>query len=303
MPQKRAFLFPGQGSQFVGMGRDLAQQFHSAGEICGKGISKLCFEGPMEALTLTENLQPAITAVSLACLAALAESGVRADVSAGHSLGEYSALVSSGVLSTYDALRLVRKRGELMQREADAYPGTMAAVLGLGCDDVSNVVAAAKADGVLAIANHNTADQIVITGEQEPLGRAVQLVKGKGWKAIPLKVSGAWHCELMRGAVIEFRRFMDDIPFSKPRSAILFNATAQEESSPEKIRDIMANQLVSHVKWFGIMEAMRRDTIDVFIEVGPKKVLSGLLKKITPSAKSFNVEDVATLKAALEAVS
>ncbi len=306
MSQKIAFLFPGQGSQSIGMGKDIMDRFPDAkrifeqvDEVCNKPISKLCFEGPMEELTLTANLQPAITAVNLACLMALNKSGVRAAVSAGHSLGEYAALASAGSLSEYDALRLVGKRGELMHREAEANPGSMAAVLGMDIEAVGRIVAKAGERGVLAVANHNTAEQIVITGEKESLSQAVELVKEKGGKAIPLKVSGAWHCSLMQNAVDDFRRFMEDISFSIPETSILFNATAESETDPEKIKDLMAKQLISPVRWYDIIRNMMADGVSVFVEVGPKKVLTGLLKKILPpdtGAKVFNVEDMKSLE-------
>lgn len=312
MSQKIAFLFPGQGSQSMGMGRDIIDQFPDAkkifeqvDEICEKPISKLCFEGPMEELTLTANLQPAITAVNLACLTALNKSGVRATVSAGHSLGEYAALASAGSLSEYDTLRLVNKRGELMHREALANPGSMAAVLGMDIEAVGKIVAQAGEGGVLAVANHNTAEQIVITGEKEPLSQAVDLVKEKGGKAIPLKVSGAWHCTLMQDAVDDFRQFMGDVSFSIPETTILFNATAESESDPEGIKDIMAEQLVSPVRWYDILLKMMADGVDVFVEVGPKKVLTGLLKKALPrdtEAKLYNVEDMQSLESFLGAM-
>ncbi|MBW2217787.1 MAG: ACP S-malonyltransferase, partial [Deltaproteobacteria bacterium] len=243
MIKRIAFVFPGQGSQFVRMGKDLAEQFPSAreifdqvDEICQKPISKLCFEGPIDELTITDNLQPAITAVNLACLSALDQSGVNAWVSAGHSLGEYAALVSAGVISNYDALRLVQKRGELMHREALANPGDMFAVLGLDINAVREIIGETKGDNILAIANHNTEEQIVLTGEKEPIARATQLVKDRTGRAITLKVSGAWHCDLMKGAVDEFSRFIAEIPFNKPKSAMLFNATAKTEDDPEKIK-------------------------------------------------------------------
>jgi [acyl-carrier-protein] S-malonyltransferase len=310
--QKIAFLFPGQGSQSIGMGKDIMDRypdakriFEQVDEVCNNPISKLCFEGPMEELTLTVNLQPAITAVNLACLMALNQSGIRATVSAGHSLGEYAALASAGSLSEYDALRLVNKRGELMHREAVANPGSMAAVLGMDIEAVGRIVAQAGERGVLAVANHNTAEQIVITGEKEPLSQAVNLVKEKGGKAIPLKVSGAWHCSLMQNAVDDFRRFMEDISFATPETGVLFNATAESESDPEKIKDLMARQLISPVRWYDIIRNMTAEGLNVFVEVGPKKVLAGLLKKILPpdtEAKVFNVEDMKSLESFLGAV-
>jgi [acyl-carrier-protein] S-malonyltransferase len=312
MSQKIAFLFPGQGSQSMGMGKDIIDQFADAkkifeqvDEICEKPISRLCIEGPMEELTLTVNLQPAITAVNLACLTALNKSGVRATVSAGHSLGEYAALASAGSLSEYDALRLVNKRGELMHREALANPGSMAAVLGMDIEAVGKIVDKAGEAGVLAVANHNTAEQIVITGEKEPLSQAVDLVKEKGGKAIPLKVSGAWHCGLMQNAVDDFRQFMERISFSNPESTILFNATAESESDPERIKDLMSQQLISPVRWYDILLKIMADGVDVFVEVGPKKVLTGLLKKVLPretEAKLYNVEDMQSLESFLGAM-
>jgi [acyl-carrier-protein] S-malonyltransferase len=249
MSKKIAFLFPGQGSQFLGMGLDIADRFPKAKEIfekadriCGKDITRLCTEGPLEELTLTVNLQPAITTVNLACLAALNESGLKPSVSAGHSLGEYGALCATGVLTAEDTLKVVNKRGELMHRESLSHPGVMAAIMGMKIEQVSQIVDQVKGQGILAVANHNTAEQIVITGENEALESAVKRVQEMGGKAIPLKVSGAWHCDLMAGAVEEFRRFMDEIPFSEPQTEVLFNATAESEDNPETIKDIMARQ-------------------------------------------------------------
>ncbi len=312
MSKRISFLFPGQGSQFIGMGKDMAERFPEAREVfdqvddvCNKPMSKLCFEGPLEELTLTVNLQPAITAVNLACLSALRKSGIRPMVSAGHSLGEYSALAAAESLADYDALKLVRKRGELMHRESLSNPGSMAAILGMSVEDVEKIVAKAGDSGVLAVANHNTAEQIVITGEQGPLSSAVEMVKKNGGKAIPLKVSGAWHCLLMEKAVEDFRLFMKDISFSAPQTTVLFNATAESENRPEKIKELMARQLISPVKWYDIIVNMESSGVDTFVEVGPKKVLTGLLKKILSrdkEAKIYNIEDTQSLEDFLKAV-
>jgi len=295
----------------VGMGRDLVDAFQGAKEIfqevddiCHRPIARLCFEGPLEELTLTENLQPAITAVNLACLEALKSSGREAHVSAGHSLGEYAALASSAVVDASGVLRLVQKRGELMHRESLSHPGTMAAVIGIPIETVEEIVEEVRGDEILAVANHNTAEQIVITGEMAPVSRAVKMVKEKGARAIPLKVSGAWHCRLMEGAVDEFRKYLTQIPFSRPSSKMLFNATARFEKDPEGIREIMASQLTSPVRWYDIVQAMVADGVTTFVEVGPKKILSGLVKKIIPAdggMRLFQVADAAGLEDFLSA--
>ena len=192
-----------------------------------------------------------------------------------------------------------------MHREALENPGSMAAVVGMDIDAVTKIVAQAGVAGVLAVANHNTAEQIVITGERDPLSQAIDLIKGEGGKAIPLKVSGAWHCGLMGNAVDDFRQFMEDISFSSPETTVLFNATAEAEIDPEKIKDLMARQLISPVRWYDIVLKMLTDGVDVFVEVGPKQVLTGLVKKILPrdtEAKLYNVEDLESLKRFLGAM-
>jgi [acyl-carrier-protein] S-malonyltransferase len=285
------------------MGQDIFNRFTSSrtifeqvDEICRQSISKLCFEGTMEALTLTVNLQPAITAVNLACFAALSESEGKAAMTAGHSLGEYSALVCAGVVSSYDALRLAQKRGELMHREATSNPGAMAAVIGLDIKAVADIVGLAREEGVLAVANHNTSEQIVISGEKEPVARAVRIVKEKKARAVPLKVSGAWHCRLMGGAVAEFREFMKGISFNSPEIPVLFNVTSESATDPDKIKDIMASQLISPVKWHDTMLKMIAAEIDTFVEIGPKKVLSGLLKKTVPPDRHINIYNLENTK-------
>lgn len=303
MLKKTAFLFPGQGSQYVGMGQDMAGAFPSAkrifeqaDEICAFAISKLCFEGPMDELTLTVNLQPAVSAVNLACLAAITESGIKPDVTAGHSLGEYSSLVCAGVITVEDALRLVNKRGELMHREATANPGAMAAIIGMDINDVRDVVEMAKGGDVLAVANHNSYEQIVISGEKKPVLRAMKIAKEKKARAVPLKVSGAWHCQLIEGAVSEFRDFIKTIPFKKPELPVIFNVTADSETDPNRIQDIMARQLISPVKWYDIIIKMLQDGVNAFVEVGPKRVLSSLLKKIIPNDNDIKVLNVGKLE-------
>lgn len=305
-----AYLFPGQGSQFVGMGRDLFDRYTAVREdifgkmdqICKKPLSTLCFDGPLEELTLTENLQPAVTAVSLACLYALQEAGAAPHMTAGHSLGEYASLAAAGVITPEDALRLVDMRGRLMQREAVAHPGGMAAVIGLPIERVEGLVSEVRQGQVLAVANHNSAEQIVVTGEMDAVSRAVIGAQALGAKALPLNVSGAWHCSLMEGAVGEFRDFMADIPFKKPSGTMFFNATGEVQSEPEAMKDIMARQLTSPVKWYPIVRAMLDNGVDTFVEVGPKRVLTGLMRKIAgrdEKIRTFSVQDLSSLESFL----
>jgi len=303
--KKTAYLFPGQGSQAVGMGLDFYQEFDvvrelfdSVEEISRINISKLCFKGPIEDLTETVNLQPAITAVNLACFTAMEKAGLEPAISAGHSLGEYSALCASGIVSREDTFRLVFKRGELMHREATRNQGAMHAIIGLPINAVAELVAEVQKDGVVAVANHNAELQIVITGAPEPVNRVSDLAASQGAKAIPLKVSGAWHSELIQGAQDEFRDVIESIGFNTPEKPMVFNVTADVESNPEEIQSIMARQFCNPVKWYDSMCRLMAENIEIFVEVGPGRVLAGLLKKILPKdypGKIYNVNSMKSL--------
>jgi [acyl-carrier-protein] S-malonyltransferase len=312
LKKKAAFLFPGQGSQEVGMGLDLYEEYDFVREIFDivddvtkTRISQLCFKGPMEELTLTVNLQPAVTAVNLSCLTALEHEGIKPDFAAGHSLGEYTALRAASVVNSEDTLRLVFKRGHLMHRESTKHKGAMHAIVGLDIDTVRQIVGEARKAGVVAIANHNTAEQIVITGAPDAVEAASEAAKSQGAKAIPLRVSGAWHSELIRGAEGDFRGFLETFPFNEPKLPVLFNVTAEAESDPNEIKEIMARQLCSPVRWFDSVRKMQDEGIQVFAEVGPKKVLTGLLRKILPDTyehEVYNVDGMKGLEAFLKAV-
>ena len=306
-----AFLFPGQGSQYVGMGQDLfeadpgAQElFGLAEDTTGLPLKRLCFTGPMEELTLTVNLQPAVTVVNLCLYRALAAAGVEPAAVCGHSLGEYSALYAAGVLSANDTIAAVAERGRLMHREAEKYPGTMAAVIGLTPEKLKGLVHPLTKEGPIALANFNTPVQTVISGSPEMVARAGNLAKAEGAKVIPLKVSGAWHSPLMEEATRDFAQFMAKLDFRAPRLPLYLNATAATEADPGTLRAAMGKQLTSPVRWAELILNVKAAGVDTWVEVGPKNVLTGLVRKILPGepAESFhNVENRESLEKFLAA--
>ena len=304
--KKTAFLFPGQGSQSVGMGLDFYQEYDSvreifdmAEEITKINISKLCFKGPFDELTQTVNLQPAVTVVNLACFFAIEKQGGGADICAGHSLGEYTALHASGIISKEDTIRLVFKRGKLMHREATRHQGAMHAIVGLPIHTVQELVAEVQQQGIVAVANHNTEQQIVITGAPDMVKNVSALVSSLGAKAIPLKVSGAWHSELIKGAQDEFSDVIESMHFNPPECPVVFNVTADYAEDPNEIKSIIARQLCSPVKWYDSVCRLMAENVEVFVEVGPGKVLTGLIRKILPKdypAKIYTVNSMKQLE-------
>ena len=305
-----AFLFPGQGSQAVGMGRALAEAYPAAREtfatadtVLGEGFSRLCWEGPEDELRRTVNAQPALLAHSVAAQRMLEAAGVKPELVAGHSLGEYSACVAAGALCFEHALRLVRRRGELRYQAGLDRPGAMAAILGLSLDDVSAACRDASPSGVAVPANLNAPGQIVISGDPAAVEAACENAKARGAKrAIRLDVSGAFHSPLMGPAAEGLARAIDETPMSEARVPVIANVSAQPVRTPDEIRGALKSQLLGAVRWEDTMRGMLSSGIEGFVEVGTGKVLRGLLRTIDKQAPSWNVEDPESLKATLDAL-
>ena len=297
-----AVVFPGQGSQYVGMGRALYETsaqakelFDAAEEISGLALKKLCFEGPMEELTLTVNLQPAVVAVDLACWSLLAQSGVAPLAVAGHSVGEYPALAAAGTISALDCLRLASLRGRLMDREANANPGAMSAVMGLAPEEVAALTR--QIDGLVQPANYNSPGQTVITGAKEAVAQVGQLAKEKGAKVIPLKVSGAWHSPLMEKAREEMAQAIVETEFGPLARLHVPNTTAAPTQDADLVKSELQKQMTSPVRWVQTVQALLAAGVDTFIEAGPKNVLTGLIKKTAPeNIRVFNFDDPESLE-------
>jgi len=299
-----AFIFPGQGSQYVGMGKEFFENFREAREVFQEAddvlhlpISSLCFQGPEEALKLTENTQPAVLTTSIAALRVLqAEKGVVPRLAAGHSLGEYSALVVSGALAFADAVQIVRLRGRYMQEAVPVGEGAMAVILGMERRQVEKLCEEAAQGEVLTPANFNCPGQIVIAGHAKAVERAMERVKQEGKKAVPLPVSAPFHSPLMKPAGERLEKVLEGIPIQDLKIPIVTNVEADINRSKERVKELLVTQVWSPVRWEESMQKITEDGIEQTLEIGPGKVLSGLMKRINPKVETKNIEDIQTLK-------
>ncbi len=299
---RTAFLFPGQGSQAVGMGQDLFRQepaakalFEAANEAAGADVTMMCFRGPFDALSRTSVLQPAITAVNLACMDWLVAHGVVPDTAAGHSLGELSAIACCGCVTPVEAVRLAAARGKAMDDAAHATPGTMIAVVGLPMEEVIAGTEALldRAEG--GVANLNAPDQVVLSGTTAAMDRAAAHFDAKGARCVPLAVSGAWHSETMAPAEAPFSSVLDGIRIAPPTRSLYVNVSGAPATEPDAIRAALVAQLRNPVRWVDIVKGLMADGVTRFVEVGPGKVLRGTLRRIWPDATAYEVWSVGDL--------
>jgi [acyl-carrier-protein] S-malonyltransferase len=309
MQHHTAFVFPGQGSQYAGMGKDVAKKYPVARRVfddidaaLGFPISQLCFEGPDDQLKLTENTQPAILAVSSAIHAVLEDLGAtRRDLVAGHSLGEYSAIVSVGGLTPAEAATIVHLRGKFMQEAVPVGTGGMAALIGPTADDARAICEEAAQGDVVSVANINAPGQIVIAGAKAAIDRAIDIAKKRGVRrALPLPVSAPFHCDLMKPAEERLKPILDDAPFKDLWFSLVSNVDASPIGTATAVRNALVRQVVSPVRWVESVQKMVAMGVRLFVEIGPKNVLAGLIGRIDPNVEVVNVSDVASIEAFVE---
>jgi len=299
-----AFIFPGQGSQYVGMGKEFYDHFRVAKEVFEEAddtlrfsISSLCFQGPEEELRMTENTQPAILTTSIAALKVLqTEKGINPQFTAGHSLGEYSALVASGALTFAEAVQTVRLRGKFMQEAVPVGEGAMAAILGMEREEVERLCDEAAAGEVLSPANFNCPGQIVIAGHSKAVQRAIERVKQDGKRAVLLPVSAPFHSPLMKPAGERLEKALEEITVKNLNVPVVTNVEAEINTSKDRVKPLLVAQVSSPVRWEESMRKMIKEGIEKVLEIGPGKVLSGLMKRIDPEVETGNLEDIQTLR-------
>ncbi len=308
---KIAFVFPGQGSQKVGMGKDLIENYPEAEILLNRAnealkeervdIGKICFEGPEEELKNTVNAQPAILTISTILYKLLRKNKIEPSIVAGHSLGEYSAMVASSAIKFEDAVKLVRKRGEYMQGTIPAGRGSMLAIIGLEEDEISKMCEKINDIGIVEIANHNSPTQIVVSGEIKALEKLSLIAKEKGARmAIPLKVSAPFHSSFMEAAKEKLARYLENVKIDNPKIPIICNVSADYINNKEEVRTALIKQMTHPVRWVDSIKKMSTEGINCFIEVGPGKVLKGLIKQIVPKSEVYNVFDSNSLQNVVE---
>lgn len=304
---KTAFIFPGQGAQYVGMAREIANEYEEAMEVfkkaskaLGYSMEEMVFEGTEEVLTLTENTQPAILTASIACLQPLLKAGKKPDFVAGLSLGEYTAHVAAGSIDFEDAVALVRKRGKYMQEAVPAGVGAMAAILGMENEAVENCCKEALSVGFVEPANYNCPGQVVVAGEVAAVEKVTEIAKANGAKrAIMLQVSAPFHCKLLEPAAVKLEPELEDLEIKDMQIPVVTNVTGKLVSGKDEVKELLRNQVMNPVRWEQCVRTMLGEGVDTFVEIGPGKALSGFIKKIDKSVRIFNVENMESLNSTL----